>query len=132
MTEASPEELFVRGLWSGVIPSHDPSWVGRVAAQEPDERPLGDQSAIVRRMLDAGVTERDIARFARIVGYEVAFGCCYHLDDPAGADADLDDDVAWGLFRIDPETDEPREPMTGIYELLLGADPTGTEMRPPG
>ncbi|MCP3936642.1 MAG: hypothetical protein GY708_14845 [Actinomycetia bacterium] len=135
MAEPSAEEIFVRGLWAGIIPdTQDISWVDRVAAQEGDDRPLGDYGPLVRRMLEAGVAAHDIARFARIVGYEVAFGVCYHLADPVASYEQFNDDareIAWELYEVDPDTDEPIGRIWGAHEILLGADPTGQEMRPP-
>ncbi len=135
MAELRAEEVFVRGVWAGMIPdTQDTSWVERLAAQEGADRPLGDYGPLVRRMLDAGLTAQEIARFARIVGFEVAFGVCYHLTDPVASHESFGDDteeVIWELYRVDPETDEPIEPILGMHEILLMADPTGDEMRPP-
>lgn len=134
MAEPSAEEIFVRGVWAGTIPdTEDTSWVERLAAQEGDDGPLGDYGPLVRRMLDLGLTAHEIARFARIVGYEVAFGICYHLADPIASYERFDDEdeIAWDLYRVDPDTDEPLEQMWGMHEILLTSDPTGQEMRPP-
>lgn len=99
-------------LWSGSISGTDSEWVDRVAELEQKDEPLGDYGPIVRRMLDAGVQRNDIARFARIVGYEAVFGCLYDLDEA-------------GISEV------PGHFAGGLYESLLSADPTGTEMRPP-
>ena len=136
MEELSAAEIFVRGVWAGIVPdAQDTSWVERLAAQEGDDRPLGDYGPLVRRMLDAGLTAEEIARFARIVGFEVAFGICYHLTDPVASYESFDDgadEIAWDVYRVDYETDSPIEPIMGMHEILHTADPTGNEMRPPG
>ena len=84
-------------------------------------------------MLRAGVTADDIARFARIVGFEVAHGFAYYLVDPLAAASDDEpmEDLAWALYRVDPETGETLTPMSWVHEVLLSLDPTGREMRPP-
>lgn len=85
-------------------------------------------------MLDAGVDASDIARFAQIVGYECAGTFCYHLDDPYASYEGIADDgepkFSWGLFLVDPDTDEPRERLESLHEMILTADPSGREMRP--
>lgn len=66
------------------VPSEDDvSWLRRVAAWPLTREPLGDYGVLVKRMLECGVSEYEIARFAKIVGYETAFNIAYLLDDPA-------------------------------------------------
>lgn len=124
---------FARGLWRSVIPSEDPGWVTRAAELEPTDEPLGDYGPLVRRMREAGVDAAEIARFARIVGYEVAHSICYYLSDPnAAATEDHSmEGLAWQLYRLDPATDAPVSPIAWVHEILLALDPTGREMRPP-
>jgi hypothetical protein len=85
-------------------------------------------------MLDAGISAADIARLAQIAGYESAFAFCYYLDDQRAAYEGVEDDggseLDWGLFLVDPDTDEPLEPLRGLHESILMADPSGREMRP--
>ena len=78
----------------------------RECARHPDG--FGDTGAAIRRMLDAGVSPRDLGLFARATAYEAVFGALYALNDP-GVD---DDDVLM------------------LHESLLGADPSGLEGRP--
>ena len=59
----------------------------RECARHPDG--FGDTGAAIRRMLDAGVSPRDLGLFARATAYEAVFGALYALNDP-GVD---DDDV---------------------------------------
>lgn len=133
MPSLSPIELFVRGVWRLIPDADDQSWVGRAAEASGSNDPLGDLGPLLCRFLDAGVSPSDVARFARIIGYEVAAGLCYYLGDSTWAYEDFDDDqdeVQWGLFEVDPETNEPGRPILGAHELLLMSDPTGQEMRP--
>jgi len=67
----------LREIWGYIADEGDLSWIDRVAGQAEDSGPLGDYGAIIRRMLELGVSKIDIARFARINGYEAAFGALY-------------------------------------------------------
>jgi hypothetical protein len=82
-------------------------------------------------MLDAGIPEQDIARFARIMAYQTAFNLCYHLSDSAASYEGPGAPSAkweWELYEV--KAGDPAEPMICVHELLLTADPTGREMRP--
>jgi len=128
-------DLFLRGLWKSIPDEDDASWVQRVAQLPVTSEPLGDFGEIVREMLQKGVSAAAIARFAKLVGYETAFGICYHLDDPHASYEGFGDkpqEVAWGVFSLDPATDEPASPLEGLHERLLSSDPTGREMCPLG
>lgn len=130
---ADGSEVFLRGVWHAMIPrTDDLGWVDRVALLPASDQPLGDLGPVVRRMLDAGLDARDIARFAQIVGYETAVGLCCHLDDPNASYEGFDDDdgqLEWGLFLIDP-SGTPGRRLTGLHESILSMDPSGREMRP--
>ena len=128
----SPEEIFVRGMWMTVLSEEDVTWVSRMSELPLKNEPLGDYGALIKRMLDCGVSEYEIARFAKIVSYETAFGIAYLLEDPAaGFQATSNpENVSWALYRTDEVTDQPIEPLTGLRELVLGMDPSGREMRP--
>ena len=130
---ATETEVFLRGVWHSMIPrTDDLAWIERVASLPATDEPLGDLGPIVRRMLDAGVSPEDIARFARITGYETAFGICYHLDDPHASYEDVhdgEDELTWGLFLID-DVGEPTMPLVGLHESILTMDPSGREMCP--
>jgi hypothetical protein len=99
-------------------------------------RPLGDYGAIVRRMLDAGISAQDIARLSKITGYETAHGILCHLDDPNFSYEGFPEEeqqLYWGgLQAFDSETDEPVARLNGLHESLLSMDSSGREMRPPG
>ncbi len=129
-----PTEVFLRGVWRRIIPRvDDVSWVDRLASLPASDGPLGDTGPIVRRMLSAGIPAADIARFSQIVGYETAFGLCYHLEDPVasyeGMPVGAGDRLAWGLFLVD-ETGEPCDALGMLHESILSMDPSGREMRP--
>ena len=127
----NPGVVFVRGVWR-IIPSEDDtSWIEKVAREPADDSPCGDYGSLVRKMLNAGLSPEEIARFARIVGYYVAFGMCYHLGDPNASYEDFDDDtpeIEWDLYEV--ENDKPTTLISCVHEHLLMADPSGREMRP--
>jgi GNAT superfamily N-acetyltransferase len=128
-----PASVFVRGVWRMIPSEEDTAWVDRVARLPADDSPCGDYGALVRRMLGAGLTREEIARFARIVGYEVAHGLCYHLGDPNASYegfADVAPAYKWGLFQL--EKGGAAAAISGLHEILLTADPSGREMRPKG
>lgn len=115
------------------VPSEDDvSWVRRVAELPLTDEPLGDYGALVRRMLACGLSEYEIARFAKITGYETAFGIAYLLGDPAaGFTAPSNPEaISWGLYQVDENTQRPIQPLVGPHELMLSMDPSGREMRP--
>ena len=125
----SSVENFASGIWACIPDQNDTDWVINTANSPKTEEPCGDLGPLIKQMLDKGVPPESIARFAKIIGYETAFGICYLLEDPQAA-PDIDDEVSWGLFQTDVGTDEPIEAMNGAHELLLSLDPSGNEMRP--
>jgi hypothetical protein len=127
-----PVQVFVRGAWMSVPSEDDTSWVKRIAALPSTNQPLGDFGALVKRMLECGLSEYEIARFAKIIGYETAFGIAYLLDDPSAGFADTSnpEGVSWRLYQIDEATEQPIRPLIGPHELMLSMDPSGREMRP--
>ena len=94
------EEL-ISDIWGYIPDEDDLGWIDHVAEQPLDDSPLGDYGEIVRRMIKSGIAKSDIARFAKIVGYESAFGALFIASED------------------------------GLHESLLQGDPTGREMRPP-
>jgi len=127
------DEIFLRGVWKLVPDEEDVTWVEHVAESPLSNSPLGDYGALVQRMRDCGLTDKEIARFAKIVGYETAFGILYHLSDPSASYEDFPDEpteLTWGLFLVDEDTETPTEPLLGLYESFLSMDPTGREMAP--
>src|SRR5262245_46460500 len=128
-----PKQIFLRGVWAKIPDEADVSWVRRVAKLPPSDHPLGDMGSLVKKLLDAGITAREIARLAKLLCYETAFGIMYLLGDShasyEGFPPEMEQ-LQWRLFLIDPESKEPGEPLRGLHESLLSMDPSGREMRP--
>lgn len=128
-----PPRAFIRSVWFNVRSEEDSSWVQEVSRRplKPGEC-LGDFGALVKRMLDCGLTEYEIARFAKIVGYDTAAGIMYLLDDPSSGFLELrnPENIKWTLYRTDPQTEAPIEALTALHEYMLEFDPSGREMRP--
>lgn len=123
--------IFARGVWRFIPSEDDASWIMAAAGRPANTAPCGDLGALVKRMLSVGLTPKEVARFARIIGYQVAFQICYHLDDPNASYQGFDDvapEIDWNLFRV--EGGKPAGVIAGIHEVLLAADPSGREMRP--
>ncbi|TGG94874.1 hypothetical protein E4656_00125 [Natronospirillum operosum] len=127
-------EIFARGVWECIPDEEDSSWVRNIAELPGSTKPAGDYGPIIKEMLSRGISADTIARFAKIVGYETAFGLCYHLGDSTGSYENFEDDEAeeldWKLYLVDPVTDEPTGALSGVHEVLLSMDPTGRQMRP--
>ena len=129
--------LFVRQAWRcGVIREDDPFWTG-LAAQDPGTQPeepehpneaCGGFGAALNRIMNKGVDPQDLIEVIRDVQYEALFDFCKLLWDPGDIEPEAKD-VGWGLFEVDQEGN-PLRPMHGLYESVLGLDPTGREMRP--
>lgn len=127
----NPREIILRDVWGYIADEDDLSWIDNVASQPATSGPMGDFGEITRRMLTAGISKKDIARFAKINGYEAAFGTLYKLEGDNGTD-DEEGTVYWKLQAFDADTDQPIEAgIGGLHESILSADPTGREMRPP-
>jgi hypothetical protein len=130
-------DAILRDVWKYIADEVDVSWVDNVAGQSADNGPLGDLPEIIRRMLSAGVSKQDIARFAKMNGYEAAFGALYILDGGTlGDDYEISDnagrEIGWHVQAFDFETEQPIDAgIRGLHESILSADPTGREMRPP-
>lgn len=131
--EQELRRLFLRGVWRAIPDASDSSWVDRIAKIPYANKPLGDIGSLARKMLEAGLSADEIARFARIIGYETAGDLLYLIADSHDAQVGLAQpvDVSWGLFVTDPETGQPTDELALLHEDILSADPTGDEMRPP-
>lgn len=84
------------------------------------------------RMANAGVPFEDIAAFARGVSYVTVFQALLHLDGATWPDDWPEDDdlPTWALMEIQDDELTGRS-IDGLYEDLLGTDPSGREGRPP-
>lgn len=102
----------LRYLWDQVINSHlrDDAVDNTIASFDRDsaDAPFAEVGNILKKLLAAGASPRDLALLRRFTAYEAVFSTLYALDDP-GVD---DDDFLM------------------LHEDLLGADPTGMEGRP--
>jgi hypothetical protein len=125
-----PSEIFARSVWLQLPDEEDTRWVRRMAEMPRSEQPCGDEGALIKRMLDCGLTEYEIARFAKLACYDAAFSLTYMLGDPgAGIEGMKVDRVEWRLFQTS-SAGEAREQMYGMHEFLLQLDPSGRDMRP--
>lgn len=129
-----PMEIFLRGVWTMVPDDEDTSWVRNRAKRAKDTGMcFPDQAEILKRMLDAGVSERDIARLCRIVGFETAQGILNMIDDPAVATYGLKDagpELEWYIQVFDAESGDELERLDGVHEEFQSLDPNGREMEP--
>lgn len=105
------QDEFLDQLWKQIINSGmDGKWVKRWiddASDSPDG-PFADVGAVLKRMIDSGVSAKDLAIVARGIRYETCF------------------EFAEQLEEADFEPDE----ISGMHESLLMADPSGMEGRP--
>lgn len=129
--------LFLREAWRGIIREDDREWIQfeiRAARNQP-ERPLAGAGLALARMKALGVSDEDINEVVRVMQYKSVFDVLYAMGNPPEEvrGVPLADRVYWGLYRADPDTDNPAKPysaISGLYESFLKADPTGRQMRP--
>ncbi|MDB3936368.1 hypothetical protein N9383_06585, partial [Granulosicoccus sp.] len=135
--EMDSTQIFLRGVWTCIPDEENTDWVEHIANLPVTNSSVNDYGTIIREMLDKGVSEQTIARFAKIVGYETAFGICYHLGDPNASYEGFPEEekrIAWGLTTFDDETEEElamENQITCPHEQLMSMDPCGRWMRPP-
>lgn len=79
-----------------------------------------------QRLLATGVSRDELIQLARTVAYETAFAMLDHLDDDDPTDA-LRDLPSWVLIELDQNSKPTRRAVKGLYEDLLGLDPSGHE-----
>jgi hypothetical protein len=101
---------FLDQAWTDIINSPmQEHWIDNVireADQSPDA-PFADLGPVVKRLLASGASRKDLCLISRFASYEAVFQTLYMLEDPG----------------VDGET-------AGLYESLLGSDPSGKEGRP--
>ncbi|MCQ8890361.1 hypothetical protein NQT72_12700 [Pseudoalteromonas carrageenovora] len=120
--------LFLKGAWSNVVPDND-EWIQHILKNyDPtDNGPYSGMMHSIKEMIDAGVSKNAITEFARCIGAEMIFSMTYLMDDPEVVEDN--EYVNWGLFITDDEG-RPIKELSGLYESVLGTDPTGREMCP--
>lgn len=105
-------QQFLDHLWENVInsPEGEQALDNIIAncKRDPDG-PFGDMGAAIERLLEAGVSMRDLRLVFRGIAYEAVFGTLYALGDPG-----LKEDEA----------------AASLHEDLLTSDPSGMEGRP--
>jgi len=95
------------------------------------QAPLGDAEALTAKIVKAGIPMADIARLVKIFQFEAVMGVLQCFSDPEGSLSDLDievDDI-WAIVQCNEEGEVSGD-LSGIFESMLSADPTGREMRP--
>jgi hypothetical protein len=122
--------LFLRQAWKQVIDEDDHSWIQAQIDRslEHPGRPCSGIGPALQRLLDHGANPQDLTDVVRVMQYELLFGLCYLLGDPGLEEPEVQD-ISWGLIQFDKNGDAVAE-ISGLYESLLGMDPTGREMRP--
>lgn len=132
LTNMDIKNAFIQGLWKSIPSDSDVSWVHNLATLPASDKPCGDLTDLVRKMISAGISKEDVARFAKITAYDAVFSMCYYLDDYFDAKEFFEPgfDGGWGLFETNEE-DLPIAPLGGLHEMLISGDPSGREMRPP-
>jgi hypothetical protein len=76
-----------------------------------------------QRAINAGADPSDVVQIARVAAYEAVFGLLYHLEDD-GLDSPL---PSWALVEVDPAGTPTGRDVGGLFEDLLGIDPSGRE-----
>ena len=104
-------EEFLQQAWVEIINgSMTETWIDHVIddAENNPDRPFADLGPVLKRLLELGASRRELSLISRFASYEAVFATLYMLDDPG----------------IDDDND------AGLYESLLGADPSGLDGRP--
>ena len=125
--------LFSLAVWTLIPDEEDLSWVDRVT-KSPRTTTAGgdyqgsDYGALVQKMLDHGISKYEVARFAKIVGYNVAQQMCCCLADSTIIDEDsLPERLEWGLYKT--ENNVPTKRIDLDWELA-DLDPSRRSMKP--
>lgn len=102
---------FIKQMWDEVINSNmQAHWIDNVIreSEKRPDAPFADLGPVLKQLLAAGVSRRDLSLIARHASYEAVFGALYALSDPGVDDNDLE----------------------MLHESLLSGDPSGKEGRP--
>jgi hypothetical protein len=79
-----------------------------------------------QRAVEAGASREDLVGLARVVAYETVFAMLVHLD-VGGSDGSVEGLPSWNLVEADPGGSSTGRGIGGLYEDLLGFDPSGRE-----
>ena len=123
------ETRFYQGIWKWIPDDDDSTWVLNRAASD---RGRTEQHDLIRDLLQHGVPPDLIARFSKIVAYEMAFRILYYMDDfSADNNGDLEDDpdLSWHMAVLRDETNLDKTLFVDAASLIEH-DPTGREMQP--
>jgi hypothetical protein len=105
------QQEFLLQIWKEVINAPlQERWIDNLIAdadRAPD-RPFADLGPVLKRLLQAGASRRDLSLVHRFASYEAVFQTLCMLGDP-GIDGDN---------------------IEMMHESLLGSDPSGKEGRP--
>lgn len=126
------KEIFIRGAWENIVSDEKTDWIDNEIEnydEESKDIPCGDLGLILKKMTNAGIDKKLLARFAKIMQFDLLAGLCYYLEDPTIYPEAEKKESFWGLFQTD-EYGEIEEQMTGLHELVLSFDPSGKQMKP--
>lgn len=124
-------ERFADGVWKFIPSEDDLSWVEECSREPFTTEPSGDLGELVREFRSAGISDYAIARFAKLMCYDVAFSTLYYLGDYAadGRGALNDREDEWHLVAT-TQSGTLIGPIRSPHAFLIGGDPSGREMRP--
>jgi len=103
------EPEFFDALWEMISPDDDGEWLADLAKKKSGDAPFDDTGAAVKLLMKQGATARELGGVAAWH----RFDACFHT-----------------LRLLQAVGIKTTEEADGLYELLLGADPSGKEGRP--
>lgn len=126
-------ENFIKATWTLVQREDDDESINR-SANNPNSTDLWDHNALIAKFIEAGVSPKSIARYTKIMHYQLLFDllCMFEDSREQCIAANIDPPEYWGLFETDEDDDNAViKHMRGMQEMLLKFDPSQREMRPP-
>lgn len=126
--------LLLTAAWQGIVSENDPRWIDReiaIAKANPDQPGTGAGRAL-SVMRAKGVTDEHIIELVRVMQYNAVHNFMVRLDEPPHnvKHIPLAAKTRWQLLLTETDSDTPKQPIHGLYESLMGMDPTGRELRP--
>jgi hypothetical protein len=100
---------FFQSLWQTISPKDDGAWLSDLAKKKPGTEPFDDAGPAVSTLLKSGAKRRDLGRFCAWHRYDATVETLRFIEES-------------GITRA--------EEADGLYESLLGADPSGMDGRP--